>query len=79
MSSQEGAPAEVREKAQEILNRLESDPSFKQQVESDPEGTLTSAGLPKDAVEDFVREAQLAEVGGYRDCSSTCLFTCLHT
>lgn len=79
MSSREGASPEVREKAQEILNRLKNDPSFKQQIESDPEGTLTAARLPKEAVGDFLRETDLAEVGGYTICNFSCLYTCVRT
>ncbi|MDQ2984857.1 MAG: hypothetical protein M3R70_13195 [Actinomycetota bacterium] len=79
MNEEKRAPDDVREKAQEILKRMESDASFREQVESDPEGALTGAGLPADAVEDFLRESATAEVAGYRGCTQTCGFTCLWT
>lgn len=75
--SEQRAPDDVRQKADEIKSRMESDASFRQQVESNPEEALTGAGLPAKAVEDFLREG--AEVGGYRGCTSTCGFTCLWT
>lgn len=79
MSADKTAPPEVREKAQQILRRIESDPAFRQQVEEAPEEALTGAGLPADAVEDFLRESGSGEVAGYRGCTSTCGFTCLWT
>ncbi|MDQ2984856.1 MAG: hypothetical protein M3R70_13190 [Actinomycetota bacterium] len=77
MNDEKQAPPEVREKAQEILKRMESDPSFRQQVESDPEGVLTGAGLPIDAVGDFLRET--GDVAGYGVCPRTRVFACLFT
>ncbi|MDQ2984858.1 MAG: hypothetical protein M3R70_13200 [Actinomycetota bacterium] len=77
MSSEQKAPDDVRAKADEIKKRLDSDDAFRQQVESDPESALTGAGLPADAVEDFMRET--SEVAGYRNCTRTCGFTCLWT
>ncbi|MDQ2984859.1 MAG: hypothetical protein M3R70_13205 [Actinomycetota bacterium] len=80
MSTEEKrAPDDVRAKADEIKQRLQSDDSFRQQLESNPEEALTGAGLPKEAVEDFLRESGSGEVAGYRGCTSTCGFTCLWT
>lgn len=77
---------QARETAKSIAQRVQSDPGFKQQVESDPQGTLTAAGLPESTVNEFMHEgiAQKAietDVSGYShlepDCSYTCAFTCL--
>ena len=60
---------QVRATAQKLAERVKSDPAFKHQVEKDPLGTLTAAGLPGEAVSQFLREAELTEVAGYRaDC-----------
>jgi len=80
----------ARQTAREIGDRAMNDPSFKQQLADDPQGTLTSAGLPANAVNDFMREAvreQLVEAdvagygmsGGASDSGQECLFTCLYT
>lgn len=70
----------VRQNAQELMNRLNTDPTFKQQVEQDPKGVLTAAGLPTPGVEEFIREAGIgSEVQGYLDCSHSCWLTCLVT
>lgn len=75
-------PEAVRATAQGLATRLKTDPTFRARVEADPTATLTEAGMPAPAVEDFVREwAAGAEVGGYQmpQCSDTCTMTCLVT
>ncbi|HMA33068.1 MAG TPA: hypothetical protein VKY74_01210 [Chloroflexia bacterium] len=54
-----------RDKAMEIANRAKSDPTYMAQLKSDPEGTLTAAGLPEKAVVEFMVEDGLGEVSGY--------------
>ena len=58
---------QVRAKAKELADRVQSDPSFRSSVESDPSGALTAAGLPAKAVEEFVIDVGITpDVGGYR-------------
>lgn len=69
---------EARKKSQAILDRATSDESFRQKLNDDPEGTLRAEGLPDKAIIDFVREAELGDVGGYLmlgDCGFTCNIT----
>ena len=63
MSDQE--MEQVRATARKIAERVKSDPAFKQQVQQDPKGALTAAGLPEKHVGDFLAETQLADVAGY--------------
>jgi hypothetical protein len=71
---------QMRDKGLAILERLQSDPAFKQQVEQDPKGALTGAGIPDRAVEDFMREASVAgDVQGYMMCDHTCDWSCFIT
>lgn len=82
----------ARETAREIGDRAKSDPAFKQQLTNDPQGTLTSAGLPANAVNDFMLEAAREQIidadvagygmptlGGSGGGEQECLFTCLYT
>lgn len=74
----------IREKASAILTRMKADPEFKKQVEQNPESTLVSAGLPADAVIDFLEETQLgaSDVQGYMvggGCTATCNNSCVST
>lgn len=79
MSAEKQAPTEVREKAEDIIRRLETDPSFREEVESNPEEALTGAGLPANAVEDFLRES--GELVGRLavSCGVTCGVSCIKT
>jgi hypothetical protein len=71
---------QMREKGLAILERLQSDSAFKQQVEQDPKGALSAAGIPDRAVEDFMREASVAgDVQGYMMCDHTCDWSCFIT
>jgi hypothetical protein len=70
----------TRAKARALAERLKSDPSFRTQVEADPAGTLTGAGLPDQAVTDFLTDTGIqADVAGYALCTDSCLITCLFT
>jgi hypothetical protein len=73
---------QIREKAKEVFARMNADPSFKAQVEQNPEATLVAAGLSAEAVPDFLSETQLVDVSGYivvsgGGCSFTCAITCI--
>lgn len=67
--------AEARTTAKQLAHRLIDDESFAQQVKSDPTGALTAAGLPEEAVSDFMRQFRVEsdEVSGYAD---GCVLTC---
>jgi hypothetical protein len=70
---------QVRAKAAVIVARMKADGAFKAQIEQHPEETLVAAGLPANAVSDFLAElqAETSEVSGYLavDCSYTCTST----
>lgn len=71
---------QVRATAIALAERIKSDAAFRTEVEANPTGTLTAAGLPGQAVEEFMVE--VSEVAGYRPpvCDSTCyILTCLVT
>ena len=73
---------QVRAVGKQLIERIKSDPAFKQQVEKDPVKTLTAAGLPEKAVADVLREADMSDVVAYgADTVSIptgiCLFSCL--
>jgi hypothetical protein len=70
----------ARAKARELAEKLRSEPGFRKQVESDPAGALTGAGLPEYAVTDFLNDTGIqADVSGYARCTESCLITCLVT
>ncbi len=55
-----------------IVNRLESDPGFQQRVTTDPRGVLREAGLPDEAIDDYLRASTSDdEVAGYMRQSYT--------
>ncbi len=56
---------QVRVIARQLAARAKTDPIFKEQIQKDPVGTLTTAGLPQEFVPDFLRETQLGDVSGY--------------
>lgn len=81
MSPSQNEAAQVRETAKQIAHRLIDDAAFREQIRENPTATLTAAGLPEEAVSDFLREFGVPqdqdEVSGYWDgCSWTCTFTC---
>jgi hypothetical protein len=67
----------IRAKASTIAARIKAEPAFKAQLEQDPENTLLGAGLPANAIPDFLAEVQSELVGvqGYMECSITCAVT----
>lgn len=72
--------AQARARAREIAQRLENEPAFRDQVRESPVSTLTAAGLPEQALPDFLREINVEpEVSGYMmmsGCGHTCEITC---
>lgn len=66
----------MRAKAQEIIQRLQTEPAFRQEVERDPASVLIAAGLPEYGLVDFLRETGIqAEVVGYMGCEQTGVFS----
>lgn len=79
MSNTEQQQEQVRRTAKQIAHRLIDEPEFRSQVREDPTSALTAAGLPEDAVADFLSEIgadQHQEVSGYGMCTWTCAWTC---
>ncbi|HZR41214.1 MAG TPA: hypothetical protein VFB12_13920 [Ktedonobacteraceae bacterium] len=67
---------QARALARKLGERVKSDPSFKEQVQKDPHGTLTAEGLSEQYVGDFLRETQMDDVAGYSS-HTICLATCV--
>jgi hypothetical protein len=64
---------QIRIKARALVERTKSDAAFRAQVEADPMGTLTAAGLPADAIGSVLQSAGIeAEVAGYSASALTC-------
>jgi hypothetical protein len=51
--------AEVREVAIALMERSKTDEDFKKNVQENPIQTLEEAGLPREAVGNFLRDAQI--------------------
>lgn len=80
MSTSQSYDDAARAKARDLADRLKSDPAFRRQVESDPSAALTGAGLPENAVGDFLNDTGIqADVSGFRNCRDSCIITCLVT
>src|SRR5437868_15427631 len=70
----------ARQKAKEIVERLGNDPQFAVALRNDPTGTLRGAGLPDQAIGEFMEQVRArtligaeAEVSGYI-CSFLSIF-----
>ncbi|GCE14646.1 hypothetical protein [Tengunoibacter tsumagoiensis] len=63
MSNQEFEQA--REAARRLAERAKADPAFKEKLQKDPKGTLTSEGLPENYVDTFVKETGIGDVVGF--------------
>lgn len=73
-------PQDLRHVAQQIVERLQTEPAFRHQVQNNPVDTLLAAGLPERALPDFLREMNLpADVVGYDFDAETCTITCITT
>lgn len=58
---------QVRATAKEIVQRLQDEPAYRQQVKDNPVETLTSSGMPKEAVPLFLQDIGAdSEVAGYK-------------
>ena len=67
---------QARARVQEVVQRIKGDPNLARQAQTDPVGTLTGAGMPEEAIGDFLREEGIeAEVSGYAACTITCACT----
>ena len=63
----------ARIRSRQVAQRLKDDASFRQQVEADPINALREAGVPDQALADFVREVGIeADVAGYRAYEAVC-------
>ncbi|GCE14647.1 hypothetical protein [Tengunoibacter tsumagoiensis] len=56
---------QLRALARQLSERMKTEPDFKAQVEKDPSATLTAAGLPTDAVKEFLQLTSTDDVTGY--------------
>ncbi|MBA2392224.1 MAG: hypothetical protein H0V70_05705 [Ktedonobacteraceae bacterium] len=67
---------QVRKLARDLLHQVQQDPQFAAQVLQDPVTVLADAGLPEEFAQEFLAQAQLAEVQGYLSpsCGLTVLF-----
>jgi hypothetical protein len=66
--SMEKYPAEVQATAEAIRERAETDARYKARLQDDPVRVLLAAGLPENALRDFMRQEGLeAEVMGYME------------
>jgi len=63
MSDQELEHA--RAVSRQIVERIQTEPSFKEQIMKDPGSTLTAAGLPEKYIGEFLHETRLVDVAGY--------------
>ncbi|MEA2531102.1 MAG: hypothetical protein QOG89_2746, partial [Thermomicrobiales bacterium] len=76
MSDTQRHSQQVRDTANRLMERLQSDQDFAKKIKADPVGALTGEGLPQEAVGDFMHTANVpteGEVSGYMMCSETCL------
>jgi hypothetical protein len=61
-------PAEVQATAEAIHQRAQDDAQFRERLQDDPVRVLQVAGLPENAIRDFMRQEGLeAEVMGYME------------
>lgn len=72
---------EIRGTANAIAHRIIDEPDFREQIKENPHSALTGAGLPEEAVDEFLREWRSGipegdEVSGYIVCHLSCLMTC---
>lgn len=66
-----------RDVINQVVTRLQNDPSFKAQANADPATALQSMGLPPEIAGDFIHEGLITpDVQGYSD-SLECLWTCV--
>ena len=66
---------QARQTAEQMAQRVKSDPSYAQQVREDPAAAAQAAGMPEEAIGTFLQEEGVAEVSGYRAPSDWCICT----
>lgn len=51
----------IRQTALAVAERAKTDEQFRVQIQQDPLETLTQAGLPREAIGEFLRETQIID------------------
>jgi hypothetical protein len=69
----------IHELAVNLAERAKRDEAFRAEIESDPLGTLTAAGLPSEVVGDFLRDSGLSAEGDVQGYWSICGGTLVQT
>ncbi len=69
----------IHDLAVNLAERAKSDEEFRSQIETDPLGTLTAAGLPSEVVGDFLRDSGLSADGDVQGYWSICAGTIAQT
>lgn len=65
----------IRQQAETIASRINSDALFKAQILNDPEATLAAAGLSAQALLQFENKGEIPESEGFATCSPiTCVY-----
>ena len=71
--SDQTALDELRDKAQALAERVKNDPGFVQRIKDDPFGTLGSAGIPEEVINQLVQgKTEEVEVIGYKYIDDVC-------
>lgn len=70
---------QIHNLAVDLSERAKSDEEFRAQIETDPLGTLTAAGLPSEIVGDFLRDSGLSADGDVQGYWSICVGTAVQT
>src|SRR5579871_5390233 len=70
---------QVHNLAISLAERAKTDEEFRAQIEADPLGTLTAAGLPSEIVGDFLRDSGLDPEGDVQGYWSICVGTGIQT
>lgn len=80
MTMSQNEAAQIRAKATEIVQRMQADPAFREQVMENPVTTLQSAGIPDEAINDFTHElGATPEVSGYAMAGDCTVLSCIFT
>ena len=70
---------QIHNLAGNLAERAKSDEEFRSQIETDPLGTLTAAGLPGEIIGDFLRDSGLSADGDVQGYWSICAGTAVQT
>jgi hypothetical protein len=71
--------SQIHSLAVSLAERAKTDEEFRSQIETDPLGTLTAAGLPGEIVGDFLRDSGLSADGDVQGYWSICVGTAVQT